>query len=147
MYRLNSETALVLTVDFFPPIVDDPFLFGTIAAANSLSDVYAMGGRPLAALNIAAFPADLPSEILAQILAGGSQKAAEAGVPVLGGHTIDDAEPKFGMAVTGLVHPDEVVTNDDLAKVVEQSRDNPVFYVQYSHARCCSVLRHAAEMF
>lgn len=111
MYRLNSETALVLTVDFFPPIVDDPFLFGTIAAANSLSDVYAMGGRPLAALNIAAFPADLPSEILAQILAGGSQKAAEAGVPVLGGHTIDDAEPKFGMAVTGLVHPDEVVTN------------------------------------
>lgn len=103
--------ALVLTVDFFPPIVDDPFTYGAIAAANALSDVYAMGGRPVTALNVAAIPADLPPEILAQMLSGGATKAAEAGVSVIGGHTVTDAEPKYGMAITGFIHPDKVITN------------------------------------
>ncbi len=111
IYRLSDDTAMVLTVDFFPPIVDDPFDFGAIAAANALSDVYAMGGRPITALNIVAFPDSLPHEVLAKILTGGAHKAAEAGVIVVGGHTLTDDEPKFGMAITGLVHPDRVVTN------------------------------------
>jgi len=101
----------VLTVDFFPPIVDDPFTYGAIAAANALSDVYAMGGRPVTALNVAAIPADLPPEILAQMLSGGAAKAAEAGVSVIGGHTVTDDEPKYGMSVTGYIHPDKIITN------------------------------------
>jgi selenide,water dikinase len=111
VYQLTKNIALVQTVDFFPPIVDDPFTYGAIAAANSLSDVYAMGGTPLTALNIVAFPADKPKEILKEILRGGAQKAKEAGVPIVGGHTIDDAEPKYGMAVTGLVRPGKQWTN------------------------------------
>ena len=102
---------MIQTVDFFPPIVDDPFAFGEIAAANSLSDVYAMGGRPLLALNIVGFPVGLPKDILGQILKGGSSKAQEAGVLIVGGHTVDDKEPKYGMAVTGLVRPGKEVTN------------------------------------
>jgi selenide,water dikinase len=102
----------VQTVDFFTPIVDDPFDFGRIAAANALSDVYAMGGTPLTALNIAAYPMEaLGPEILARILAGGAAIARAAGVAILGGHTIEDDEPKYGMAVTGTIHPDRVVTN------------------------------------
>ncbi len=103
--------ALVQTVDVFTPIVDDPYTFGQIAAANALSDVYAKGGRPLLALNIAGFPRKLPLVILAEILRGGSDKAAEAGVLIVGGHTIDDPEPKYGLAVTGLVHPKKFVSN------------------------------------
>jgi selenide,water dikinase len=112
VFRLDAETALVSTVDFFTPIVDDPELFGAIAAANALSDVYAMGGRPLIALNIACFPqSGMPMEILADILAGGAAKLAEAGAIVVGGHTVADEEIKYGMAVTGLVHPDRITRN------------------------------------
>ena len=111
VYRLNDETALVLTVDFFPPITDDPFEFGAIAAANSLSDVYAMGGKPLLALNIVGFPASLDKAVLAEVLRGGYAKAAEAGCLIVGGHTVDDPEPKYGLAVVGLVHPGKQVTN------------------------------------
>ena len=103
--------AVVSTVDFFPPIVDDPFKFGEIAATNALSDVYAMGGKPIIALNIVGFPVDLPHHILGEILSGGASKAQEAGVLIVGGHTVDDAEPKYGMSVTGVVHPGEQVTN------------------------------------
>jgi selenide,water dikinase len=103
---------LVATVDFFTPIVDDPFAFGAIAAANALSDVYAMGGQPLFALNVAGFPRDrLPLDILGRIIAGGSAKATEAEVPIIGGHTIDDPEPKYGLVVIGRVDPDRVVRN------------------------------------
>lgn len=111
VYRLNDETALVLTVDFFPPITDDPFEFGLIAAANSLSDVYAMGGRPLLALNIVGFPVGLPKEVLGEVLRGGYTKAAEAGCLIVGGHTVDDAEPKYGLSVVGIVEPGRQVTN------------------------------------
>ena len=111
VYKLNDRTALVQTVDFFPPVVDDAFSFGAIAAANAFSDVYAMGGRPLLALNIVGFPVDLPKEILGRILQGGGAKAREAGVLVIGGHTVDDAEPKYGMAVTGTVEPGKQITN------------------------------------
>jgi selenide,water dikinase len=112
VYRIAEDLALVQTVDFFTPVVDDPYWFGAIAAANALSDVYAMGGRPLTALNIAAFPVDaLPLDVLAEILRGGAEKAREAGVTLVGGHTIDDPEPKYGLAVTGLIDPKRVVTN------------------------------------
>ena len=112
VYRLRDDLALVQTVDFFTPIVDDPYDFGRIAAANALSDIYAMGAIPLTALNIVAFPIDdLDPGILTRILAGGAAVAAEAGVAIIGGHTIKDAEPKYGMAVTGTVHPAHVVTN------------------------------------
>ena len=111
MYRMDDETALVQTVDFFPPIVDDPYAFGQIAVSNALSDVYAMGGRPLTALNIVGFPAELPKQILGEILSGGSHKAQEAGVLIVGGHTVDDEEPKYGLSVTGVVKPGSQVTN------------------------------------
>jgi selenide,water dikinase len=111
VYRIDGERALVQTVDFFTPIVDDPFSYGQIAAANALSDVYAMGGRPLTALAIAAFPKDADRAILQQIFAGGLDKLREAGVALLGGHTVQDAEIKFGYAVTGEVHPDRVLAN------------------------------------
>jgi selenide,water dikinase len=111
VYRLNDGTALILTVDFFPPITDDPFEFGSIAAANSLSDVYAMGGRPLLALNIVGFPASLDKSILGEILQGGYSKANEAGCLIVGGHTVDDPEPKYGLSVVGIVEPGKQVTN------------------------------------
>ena len=102
------------TVDFFTPVVDEPYWYGAIAAANSFSDVYAMGGTPLTALNLVCFPIDsAPADILADILRGGYDKAQEAGVVILGGHSVDDPEPKYGMAVTGVVHPQKVVTNAD----------------------------------
>nr|WP_114351493.1 selenide, water dikinase SelD [Saliterribacillus persicus] len=112
VYKLNETTALVQTVDFFTPIVDDPYQFGQIAAANAISDVYAMGGTPITALNIVAFPiSTLDKSILADILRGAGDKLAEANVTLVGGHSIDDKEPKFGLAVTGTVHPDKVRTN------------------------------------
>ena len=111
VYRLGEDSALVLTVDFFPPIVDDPWSFGAIAAANAFSDVYAMGGKPILALNLVCFPTDLPVEILGEVLKGGAAKAREAGALIVGGHTVNDQEPKYGMAVTGLVEPGRQVTN------------------------------------
>lgn len=108
VYRLNDQAALVVTLDFFTPIVDDPYAYGAIAAANSLSDLYAMGARPILALNIAALPKTLPVEISAEILRGGAEKAREAGIVVAGGHTVQDAEPKYGLVALGLVHPDHV---------------------------------------
>ncbi|MBP2640409.1 MAG: Selenide, water dikinase [Firmicutes bacterium] len=112
VYKLNDTTALIQTVDFFTPIVDDPYLFGQIAAANSLSDVYAMGGVPLTAMNIVGFPIGvLDKEVLLAILQGGQSKVNEAGALIVGGHTIDDPEPKYGLSVTGTVHPDKVLTN------------------------------------
>ena len=112
VYRLSAREAVVSTVDFFPPVVDDPFAFGQIAAANALSDIWAMGARPLFALNLVAFPTQaLPIETLARILEGGQSKADEAGISILGGHSVDDPEPKYGMAVTGVVHPRRILTN------------------------------------
>jgi len=112
VYRLSATEAVVETVDFFTAVVDDPYWFGRIAAANAFSDIWAMGARPLFALNLVAFPVKtLPLEMLAEILRGGSEAAALAGAPVLGGHSIDDPEPKYGMAVTGLVHPDRILRN------------------------------------
>src|SRR6266550_128317 len=112
VYRLSDDLALVQTVDFFAPIVDDPFDFGQVAAANALSDVYAMGGQPLTALNIVAFPTkDLPLDVLGGILAGGQAKVHEAGALIVGGHTVVDTELKYGLAVTGRAHPNFLLTN------------------------------------
>lgn len=111
VYQLTDDLALVQTVDFFTPIADDPFTFGQIAVTNALSDVYAMGAKPLTALSVACFPEDLEPEVLAQILKGGESKLKEAGVALLGGHTVNDKELKYGLSVTGTVHPDKVLTN------------------------------------
>ncbi len=112
VYRVSSEMALVQTVDFITPVCDDPFVFGQIAAANSLSDVYAMGGRPVTALNLCCFPSEgVESSILADILRGGLSKILEAGAALAGGHTVKDQELKYGLSVTGLVHPDRIVRN------------------------------------
>jgi selenide,water dikinase len=112
VYRLSPDTALISTVDYITPPVDDPYWFGQIAAANSLSDIYAMGGRPLVALNLVMFPAkQLEMRILKEILRGGHDKVVEAGASMAGGHSVDDNEPKYGLAVTGMVHPDHLLTN------------------------------------
>jgi selenide, water dikinase len=112
VYRINDDLALVFTTDFFPPVCSDPYEFGQIAAANSISDVYAMGGTPALALNIMMFPSSkLPFEAYSQILKGGYDKAAEAGVKIIGGHTIDDTTPKYGLAVVGFAHPKKLTTN------------------------------------
>lgn len=112
VYRLSDEVAIVQTTDFFPPLVDDPFTFGQIAAANSLSDCYALGAKPITCLNIAGFPdKDLPVEVLGEILAGGASKVTEAGAVVVGGHSVRDSEIKYGLAVTGVVHPKKFFTN------------------------------------
>jgi selenide,water dikinase len=112
VYRLTPEIALIQTVDFFTPVVNDPYTFGLIAAANALSDVYAMGGRPLTALNIVCYPSKtVPQEVLLAILTGGLDKIHEAGALLVGGHSVDDTELKYGLAVTGVVHPDKVLTN------------------------------------
>jgi len=110
VYRLNAHQAVIQTVDFFPPIVDDPYTFGAIAAANAMSDVYAMGGEVLLALNLGAFPEDFPTELIAEIFRGGADKVAEAGGVIAGGHTILDQEPKYGLCITGIVEPGKVVT-------------------------------------
>ncbi|GLC32223.1 selenide, water dikinase [Clostridium omnivorum] len=111
VYKLNDEMATIQTLDFFTPVVDDPYTYGQIAAANSLSDVYAMGGKPIMALNIVCFPTCLSMDILGEILRGGADKVIEAGAVVVGGHTVDDNEPKFGLSVTGIVHPQKVLKN------------------------------------
>ena len=111
VYRLNDELALVQTTDFFPPVVDDPFVYGQIAAANALSDVYAMGGEPKLALNLMCIPEQMDAHTVQEILRGGYEKAYEAGAIISGGHTIHGAEPLYGLAVTGFVHPDRVLTN------------------------------------
>ena len=108
VYKLDDERALVFTVDFFPPVVDDPRDFGAIAAANALNDVFAMGGSPLLALSVAAFPEELPVSVLAEILAGADETVREAGALLAGGHTIRDSEPKYGLAVVGTAHPDAI---------------------------------------
>lgn len=112
VYRINSEQAIVQSVDFFTPVVDDPYAFGQIAAANALSDIYAMGAKPLTAMNLVSFPVNkLSMDVLAKILQGGSEKIREAGAVLVGGHSIDDPEPKYGLSVTGIVHPDHVLSN------------------------------------
>ena len=111
VYRLDDKTALIVTVDFITPITDDPYEFGLVAAANSLSDVYAMGGKPLLALNVVGFPAELAVEMLGDVLKGGYDKATEAGCLIVGGHTTDDKEPKYGLSVVGLVEPGKEVSN------------------------------------
>ncbi len=112
VYRLDDQTAVVQTVDFFTPIVDDPFIYGQIAAANSLSDIYAMGGSPRFALSIVCFPKDkLGEDVLHEVLRGGTDKMKEAEVPVIGGHSVEDQEIKFGYCVTGLIHPDKIYSN------------------------------------
>ena len=113
VYRLDDDTALVFTVDFFPPVVDDPRTFGQIAAANALNDVFAMGGKPLLALSVTAFPEELPTEMLGEVLAGAAETARAAGAILAGGHTIRDDEPKYGLAVVGTVHPDGVWRKSD----------------------------------
>jgi selenide,water dikinase len=111
VYKLSSELALVQTVDFFTPVVDDPYLYGQIAAANALSDIYAMGGKPLTAMNIACFSCELDSAVLAEILKGGSLKIREAGAALVGGHTVTDKEVKYGLSVTGTITPEKVIKN------------------------------------
>jgi selenide,water dikinase len=105
VYQLNDTQAIVQTVDFFPPVVDDPYAFGAIAAANALSDIYAMGGEVLFALNLCAFPEDLPNDVISEILRGGAEKVAEAGAAIAGGHSVTDKEPKYGLSVTGIIDP------------------------------------------
>ena len=114
VWRLSDEQAIVITTDFFTPVVDTPYEYGAIAAANSLSDVYAMGGKPFLALNIAALPDNLPPEISSEILRGGAEKAREAGVVVAGGHTVKDKEPKYGLVVIGFVHPQRIISKNGL---------------------------------
>jgi selenide,water dikinase len=114
VWRIDENRAIVMTTDFFTPVVDDPFDYGAIAAANSLSDVYAMGGKPFLALNIAALPTDVPAEILSEILRGGAEKAREAGVVIAGGHTVQDKEPKFGLVVLGFVDPARIITKSGM---------------------------------
>lgn len=113
VYKITEDIALVQTLDFFTPVVDDPYVYGQIAAANSLSDVYAMGGEPKLALNITCFPLDLPKEVIKNILQGGHDKVKEANALIIGGHTIEDNEPKYGLSVTGFIHPKDVVTNSN----------------------------------
>jgi selenide,water dikinase len=110
VYKINDQQAVISTADFFPPVVDDPYTFGSIAAANALSDVYAMGGRVLMAINLVAWPEDLESSVLSEVLRGGMDIVEQAGSVIAGGHSISDREPKYGLAVTGLVHPDHILT-------------------------------------
>jgi len=110
VYRVNSELAIIQTLDFFTPVVDDPYDYGAVAAANSMSDVYAMGGEVVLALNICGFPPDLPAAVISEILRGGAEKVAEAGAVLAGGHTVDAREPLYGLAVMGIVHPQKVLT-------------------------------------
>jgi len=111
VYKINEETALIQTLDFFTPVVDDPYTFGQIAATNSLSDIYAMGGEPKLAMNIICFPTCLSPDIMAEILKGGYDKVVEANAMIIGGHTVEDDEPKYGLSVSGFIHPNKVLTN------------------------------------
>lgn len=114
VYRLDGERAIIASVDFFPPVVDDPYTFGAVAAANALSDIYAMGGDPLFCLNLVAFPSDLDAAILTAILRGGADKTREAGAIVAGGHSVLDAEPKYGLVAIGTVHPDHILAKSGI---------------------------------
>ena len=114
VYKINADTAIIQTVDFFPPMVDDPYSFGQIAATNALSDIYAMGGKPCLALNLLTFPSCLSLDVVEAILQGGAQKVMEAGAVIAGGHSIEDKEPKYGLCVTGQCRPEEVLTNDGI---------------------------------
>lgn len=111
VYKINEELAMIQTVDFFTPVVDDPYIFGQVAAANALSDIYAMGGEPVLALNIIGFPNCLSPDVMAEILKGGASKVMEAGATIAGGHSIEDDEPKYGLCVTGFIHPDKILKN------------------------------------
>ena len=113
VYKVHDDLAVVQTVDFFPPIVDDPYTFGQIAAANSLSDIYAMGGDPTLSMNLICFPTCLPMDVMAKIMQGGASKVKEAGAIIAGGHTIEDSEPKYGLCVTGFIHPDKAMQNSN----------------------------------
>ncbi|RKD32479.1 selenide, water dikinase SelD [Thermohalobacter berrensis] len=113
VYKINDNTALIQTVDFFTPVVDDPYTFGQIAAANSLSDIYAMGGEPKLAMNIICFPNCLSLNIMAEILKGGYDKVKESGALLVGGHTVEDEEPKYGLSVSGFIHPEKILTNNN----------------------------------
>lgn len=113
VYKMDENTALIQSVDFFTPVVDDPYIYGQIAAANALSDIYAMGGKPILAMNIVGFPECLNQDILVKILQGGADKVKEAGASLAGGHTVKDDEPKYGLSVTGLAHPDDLLTNSN----------------------------------
>ena len=113
VYKVRDDLAVVQTVDFFPPIVDDPYTFGQIAAANSLSDIYAMGGDLTLSMNLICFPTCLPMDVMAKIMQGGASKVKEAGAIIAGGHTIEDSEPKYGLCVTGFIHPDKVMQNSN----------------------------------
>jgi UDPglucose 6-dehydrogenase len=154
VYRLSDELALVQTVDFFTPIVDDPYDFGRIAAANALSDVYATGGRPLTALNIVCFPQKkMDMSVLRDILTGGLDKMREAGVVLVGGHTIEDDELKYGLAVTGTVHPDRVVLGTDSPKALETMKNvyrvlylNRTLFVETDH-RTAEMIKYASNAY
>ena len=152
VYRIDEERALVATADFFTPIVDDPYDFGRIAAANALSDVYAVGARPLFALNLVAFPRRLLGEegLLSEILRGGGEVAAEAGIAVIGGHSVEDPEPKFGMCVVGEVHPDRIVRNStarigDLLVLTKAIGTGVITTAAKADAAPAAVLRGAVE--
>src|SRR5499426_3819862 len=114
VYRISPDVAIVETVDFFPPVVDDPYTWGAVAAANAMSDVYAMGGEVLFALAVAKFPQNFPNTIIAEVFRGGAEKVSEAGGVIAGGHTVVDNEPKYGLCVTGRVHPDRVMIKGGL---------------------------------
>jgi len=118
VWKLDEDRAIVITTDFFTPVVDDPYHFGSIAAANSLSDVYAMGGTPFLALNVAALPPDLPAEYTSEIIRGGAEKAREAGVVIAGGHTVQDTEPKYGLVAVGFVDVEHLLTKKALSRVI-----------------------------
>ncbi len=148
MVRLDAEQGLVQTVDFFTPIVDDPYTFGAIAAANALSDVYAMGGVPISALNILCWSDLLPSEILAQVLAGGLAKVREAGAVLAGGHSVSDTEPKYGLAVTGLVRLDRIWANQGARPgdvlVLSKPLGTGIITTAMKHRRCPGASEEAA---
>ena len=163
VWRVSDDLAVIQTIDFFPPVVDDPYDYGRIAAANAMSDVYAMGGEVRLALNVAAFPDDLDPAVLASIFRGGADKVAEAGGVVAGGHTVIDAEPKYGLAVTGVVHPDAVLTTGGarpgdallltkplgtgvLMNAARQRRDGAEEGVAAAIASMCALNRHASHL-
>ena len=129
VYKISDELAMIQTVDFFPPVVNDPYMYGQIAAANALSDVYAMGGIPKLALNVVAFPNCLGPEVLEQILRGGADKVMEAGAVLAGGHTINDKEPKYGLCVTGYLHPEELGSQG--RRYIDSHQASGKWYLKY----------------
>ena len=147
VYRMSDEQAIISTADFFPPVVDDPYAYGQIAAANALSDVYAMGGEPLFALNLAGFPDDLDLDILGRIFQGGADKVLEAGAVIAGGHTVTDEEPKYGLAVTGQVHPDRIFTKAGAqpGDVLVLTKPIGTGVITTAHKRDCVAPAHLEE--